>query len=149
MKTLFDNAEYEEIVQRINSLDPSSPGLWGKMSVSQMLAHCCVGIQASLGEKATKRRFLGYIFGPIAKKQIFSDKPFKHDLPTDKTFKMTEDKEFESEKAKLLALAKRFNEANPASFENIIHPFFGKMTKDELGALQWKHIDHHLQQFGK
>ena len=28
------------------------------------------------------------------------------------------------------------------------HPFFGPLTNGEWNALQWKHIKHHLKQFG-
>ncbi|WP_308993443.1 DUF1569 domain-containing protein [Mariniflexile litorale] len=28
-----------------------------------------------------------------------------------------------------------------------IHPFFGKMTKEQIGCLAYKHTDHHLKQF--
>jgi hypothetical protein len=29
-----------------------------------------------------------------------------------------------------------------------VHPMFGKMTADQWGRSMWKHLDHHLRQFG-
>jgi len=40
--------------------------------------------------------------------------------------------------------------ADYAHFSNtgFIHDFFGKMTREEIGILAYKHLDHHLRQFG-
>jgi hypothetical protein len=76
---------------------------------------------------------------------LYNDKPFKHHLPTDRTFVMKEEKDFEKEKQGLLTMVNNFSE------NNIIdqpHPFFGKLTKEQWSKGTWKHLDHHLQQFG-
>ncbi len=28
------------------------------------------------------------------------------------------------------------------------HPFFGNLNSEEWDTLNWKHLDHHLRQFG-
>jgi hypothetical protein len=40
VKNLFEPAVYTEITERVNRLSPESQRQWGKMTVSQMLAHC-------------------------------------------------------------------------------------------------------------
>ena len=44
MKNLFEGETVDEIVSRIDKLQPTSQRYWGKMDVAQMLAHCSAGI---------------------------------------------------------------------------------------------------------
>jgi len=148
MNTLFETESNNKIIERINRLNSSSPAQWGEMSVSQMLAHCSETLIIAIGDKEVKRDFLGYFFGNIAKKQALSDKPIKKGLPTSKVFKMTTDKNFDEEKTKLISLLNRFAEIGTGGIKDYPHPFFGYMTPEEKGLIQWKHLDHHLSQFG-
>jgi hypothetical protein len=92
-----------------------------------------------------KGNFLIRLLGPFFKKQLYNEKPFKPGLPTDKSFKITEPRAFEKEKVSLLQMIEGFSEETMAGRA---HPFFGKMTKDECSKGMWKHLDHHLKQFG-
>jgi hypothetical protein len=118
------------------------------MNVSQMLAHCIVGIRTAIGEQKIKRAIAGILFGRFAKKVLGDEKPFKTGLPTAKEFIIKGDKNFDEEKSKLISYVKRF----PAEGENIFtkesHPFFGKLSLAEWDGLTCKHLDHHLRQFG-
>jgi Protein of unknown function (DUF1569) len=146
VKNLFDPAVKQDIINRINKLAPDSKAQWGKMNVSQMLAHLQVPIGVAEGTHHLKRSFIGFLFGRMAKPILYNDKPFKRNLPTDKSFIMTgSGKEFETEKKKLLEMINSFTEANMVDTP---HPFFGKMTKEQWSIGTWKHLDHHLQQFG-
>ena len=146
IKNLFEPSVKQEIIDRINKLTADSKALWGKMTVGQMLAHCQVPIGVAEGTHKLKRTFIGRIFGPIAKPMLFNDKPFKRNLPTDKSFIMTgAEKDFYMEKGKLLTAINNFTEANMV---NEPHPFFGKLTKEQWSKGSWKHLDHHLKQFG-
>ncbi|TAL40663.1 MAG: DUF1569 domain-containing protein [Chitinophagaceae bacterium] len=145
VKSLFDNTVKQDIVNRINKLTPQSQPLWGKMNAGQMLAHCQMPIGVALGDHKLKRTFIGFLFGPVAKKILYNDKPFKRHLPTDKSFIMKEPKDFEKEKMKLLDMLNRFIEINMIDEP---HPFFGRLTKEQWSIGSWKHLDHHLQQFG-
>ncbi|MBS1510654.1 MAG: DUF1569 domain-containing protein [Bacteroidetes bacterium] len=145
MKNLFDPAVKQEIINRINQLTPQSRALWGKMNVNQMLAHCQMPLGVATGKHILKRNFILSLIGPLFKKQLYNDQPFKHNLPTDKSFIINNPKAFDQEKQSLLEMVHSFSE-NTMSGEP--HPFFGKMTKEEWSKGTWKHLDHHLQQFG-
>jgi Protein of unknown function (DUF1569) len=145
VKNLFDPAVKQDIITRINKLTPQSRGQWGKMNVGQMLAHCQVPIGVGLGTNKISRSFIGRIFGPLAKKILYNDKPFKRHLPTDRTFVMKDEKDFEKEKQGLLTMVNSFSEKN---IVDTPHPFFGRLTKEQWSKGTWKHLDHHLQQFG-
>ncbi|SRR5258705_8370062 len=146
IKNLFDPAVKEVIINRINKLSPESKPLWGKMNVSQMLAHLQVPIGVADGTQNLKRTLFGRIVGPLVKSTIYNDKPFKRNLPTDPSFVMIgSEKDFATEKQKLLTLVANFSES---SIVNETHTFFGRLTKEQWSRGTYKHLDHHLQQFG-
>ena len=148
MKNLFDPTAAADILSRFEKLEPDSKALWGKMYVAQMLAHIQVPAQLALGDRQLKKNILGLLFGRIAKKKLLSEKPFPAGLPTDPSFVMKGEYDFHIEKRKALALLNRLVGGGETGLIKQTHPFFGKMTADEWGILTWKHLDHHLRQFG-
>ncbi len=146
VRNLFDPGVKQEIIVRINKLSGDSKPLWGKMNVAQMLAHLQVPIGVADGTQKLKRTLFGRIVGPMVKSIIYNDKPFKRSLPTDPSFVMiNNEKDFETEKQKLLSMVNNFSEA---AVVNETHTFFGRLTKEQWSKGTWKHLDHHLQQFG-
>lgn len=146
MKSLFNTNENQEIINRINSLTAASQAQWGKMNVAQAMAHCQVGLRNAYGQDSFKRGLIGILFGGLAKKSVTkNNKPFAQNLPTGKSFIVVDSRIFEEERAKLVELVKQFRQEN---ISTATHPFFGKMTKEEWDIIQWKHLDHHLRQFG-
>ncbi len=145
VKNLFDTSVKKEIIDRINKLSPQTPRQWGKMDVAQMLAHCQMPMGVALGKHKLKGSFIIKLLGPFFKKTLYNDKPFKRSLPTDKSFVITDAKDFEKEKNSLIDMINSFTEGNMTSEP---HPFFGKLTKEEWSKGTYKHLDHHLQQFG-
>ena len=145
VKNLFDPAVKQNIVDRFNKLTPETKGLWGKMNVEQMLAHVQRPIAVAYGTHELKGNFLIKLIGPLFKSILYNEKPYKHGLPTDKSYIVTDQKNFENEREKLIEMINNFSEGN---IKNEIHPAFGKMTKEQWSKATWKHLDHHLQQFG-
>lgn len=145
MKSLFENEAYSEIKERLNELTKESVGKWGKMDVAQMLHHCQQPLNVSSGKGNLKKQFFPLAF--LFKKMLYNDKPWKHNLPTAKGFKITDNKEFETEKYELEKLIDKFHvKKNETQWEP--HPVFGKFTPQQWGKMQYKHLDHHLKQFG-
>lgn len=149
MKTLFNANENQAIVERINKLTPETKALWGKMNVEQMLAHSRMPLLAAYGiEKMSKRGLISFLFGKMAKKQIMSEKPFGKNLPTDKKFIIVNPEKFEKEKQSLIKNVVLFTKNGPDKITKEPHGFFGSLSQEEWGILQYKHLDHHLSQFG-
>jgi hypothetical protein len=149
MKSLFNTEDNQEIINRINSLKNTSQALWGKMNVSQMLSHAQVPLKVAFGEMKLKRGIPGILFGSMIRKKLTRDeRPFDRNLPTDKGFIVTDEREFEKEKNDLIETVKRFREMGPEGLSKDPHPFFGKLTSSDWDQIQWKHLDHHLRQFG-
>ena len=147
MKSLFNPNDNKEILGRIDLLTADTKAEWGKMDVAKMVTHTQVPLKVAFEEVKLKRGLIGILFGRMALKQLSDDKPFKRNLPTDKNFIVTNDPDFEKEKNNLAALVQRFGKSEN-SLTKEAHPFFGKMTVKEWDNLMWKHLDHHLRQFG-
>lgn len=148
MKNLFDQTDMSEILDRVEHLKPTARRLWGKMEVAQMLAHCSVTLQMANGEKNLPRTFLGWIFGRMAKKEYFNEKPFAQNVPADKHLKIADERDFASEKQRLIAYIKKYQTAGENGVTKHPHPFFGELTPATWGIGMHKHLDHHLRQFG-
>ena len=148
MKNLFDHGVYREVVMRLNNLEPTSQRQWGKMDVAQMLAHCKAAFKVPLSEKKLPRMFLGVLLSWMIKSKMYDDQPWKKNLPTSPDFVMKDPKDFEVEKKKLLDLVDRFYQVGPGGISKYPHPFFGHFTPEQWGQSMYKHLDHHLQQFG-
>ncbi|MEP7064500.1 MAG: DUF1569 domain-containing protein [Gemmatimonadota bacterium] len=149
MKNLFDSDRVAEVQRRLAQLRPNSERQWGKMTPSQMLAHCSVAMETALGDRKPPRMFLGRVFGGMVKRKMFGDdKPLDRNSPTAPFLVVREQPEFEAERARLSTLVDRFAKGGPAACTAHPHTFFGPMTPGEWAILMYKHADHHLRQFG-
>jgi hypothetical protein len=147
VKSLFDKQAYEEMMHRLESLTGNNPRHWGKMTAAQMLTHCKEAYKVPLTSKPLKRHPLS-IIGWLFKKTLYSDKPYRQNLPTAPNFIVKDERDFDKEKAEMLSIVKAFHERGAAGIGDKVHPLFGKLTADQWGKSMWKHLDHHLRQFG-
>lgn len=148
MRSIFNLDDKNDIINRLDQLHPDSKPMWGKMSVSQMLAHCIVPTKISTGDVSGKRNIFGILFGKMAKKRMVSEAPFKKNLPTDPSFVVKHNPDFYESQEALKTLIEKLYNTDKNELLQRKHPFFGKLTLDEWGLLNYKHFDHHLRQFG-
>jgi hypothetical protein len=147
MKSVFDTTTREELINRINTITPQNKAQWGKMNAFQMLKHCTRAEDMFLGKIKINRVFIGRLFGKMILKQVLKDDaPFRRNSPTSSLLKTTADTgDIEQQKKEWI---NRIEQYANYSDQNFIHPFFGPMTKEQIGLLAYKHTDHHLRQFG-
>ncbi len=148
MKSIFDQNAYNEVLQRINILTENSTAQWGKMDVAQMLRHCQQPLAVSLGTKTLKKPnlLMKWIYGTF-KTALYNDKPWKQNIATAKEYVVDSACDFQDEKKKLKILIDDFYaQRNKTVWEP--HPSFGDFTTEQWGMMQYKHLDHHLRQFG-
>ncbi len=118
------------------------------MNVSQMLRHCQKPMDVAEGKLKLKRNLLSFLFGKMVKKSMLKQDRFKKSMPTVPAFKATDTPDFHTELRVLISMVQRFGELGPKVIADKKHPFFGEMDDQEWGILAYKHLDHHLQQFG-
>jgi hypothetical protein len=149
VNTLFNNSDHTAIQERLNRLKPNTPRQWGKMNAAQMLAHCNASLETAMGHNVIKPvGFIGRFIGSLLRPRTLGPKPFGKNSPTDNSYKFPDNVTFEEQKAKIIRSIQQFHEGGPSRATRHPHPFFGKFTPNEWGVFQWKHIDHHLRQFG-
>ena len=148
MKNLFQQETVDELLARLDKLQPASPRQWGKMDAAQMMAHCSAGLDMAAGRLNPPRMFIGRLIGPFVKPIYTNDKPFSKNNPTDKTLLVADQREFSREQAQLKQKIRQFQDGGEAQCTRHPHPFFGLLTPQDWSRGMYKHLDHHLQQFG-
>jgi hypothetical protein len=148
MKTMFNAADRESLLGRLETLKADSPRQWGKMNPAQALCHCAIALENAAGMRPMKQKLFGKILMPFFKKSLLSEKPWSRNSPTDPSFIVADEREFAAERERLKELVQRFVDRGPAAAADGMHAFFGKLTGEQWGELVYKHLDHHLQQFG-
>ena len=149
MKSIFNKETTNSLIERVRHLNDSSERQWGKMTPFQMVRHCVLSEEMYQGETKYKRLFIGKLFGKMALKSTLKDEaPFKKNEPTHSTFKITGSGDIEEVKEKWISLLESYPSKGNGTFNGFVHPFFGPMSKEQIGQMVYKHTDHHLRQFG-
>ncbi len=148
MQSLFDPPGRQSVLGRLERLQPEAPRQWGKMSAAQMLAHCSIAMEMATGVTPRKQKLIGKLLGPFVRSSLLGEKPFGRNSPTDPAFIVTEEKDFETEKQRLTGLVKTFCGSGPEKASASMHSFLGRLKGEEWGVMMFKHLDHHLRQFG-
>lgn len=149
MKNMFNEKETQVVVDRIKKLNNQAQPLWGKMSVDQMLAHCNVTYEMVYDKKHPKpNAFKRWMLKTIVKPIVVGDKPYKKNSRTAPEFLITDAKNFELEKNRLVDFINRTQRLGASHFENKASHSFGSLTNKEWNVMFYKHLDHHLSQFG-
>jgi hypothetical protein len=149
MKNIFDKQVTEEVINRINQLQTTTKPQWGKMSVDQMLAHCNVTYEFLYENVHPKPKgFKKWMLKTFVKSIVVSDKPYKKNGRTASEFLITSQKEFTTEQDRLTSYIQKTQDLGGDYFDQKESHSFGKLSKTEWNNMFYKHLDHHLTQFG-
>jgi len=148
MKSIFEEEARNEIIERINQLHPSSQRLWGKMNVAQMFAHCANGLGLATGKIKPPRQLIGLLIGWLFKSSYSNERKFPKNVQTVKGGEVVDERDFELEKKRLVVAINEMHSGGAACCTDHPHPIMGKFSPEEWGKGMYKHLDHHLRQFG-
>lgn len=149
MKDLFDKSVCDETIERIDSLTVNTQPKWGKMNVAQMLAHCNVTYELVYENKVLKPTGIKkWMLKTFIKNFVVGNKPYPKNGRTAPAFLVTTKKDFEQEKDRLKKYILKTHELGGDYFHGRESHSFGNLTKTEWNNMFYKHLDHHLQQFG-
>jgi len=145
----FEPGTLELFRLRLEALKPESQALWGKMSVAQMLAHCCIPFEQALGLRHDGPNWLmKFLLRNFFKRSMVNEIPYRQNLPTAPSFVIADERMFSDEKARLQSLIARFSARGTGHFEGKRQISLGPLSALEWSNLMYKHLDHHLRQFG-
>lgn len=144
-KNLYAPEHLESCRARIEALTSETRPGWGRMTSAQMLAHCAGVLEVSNGESLENTPLAARLLKGLIRKMVVGGKPYPRNSRTHPQYLQTSPADFDREKQRLLAALDRFrkDEGKP-----IPHPLFGIMSREEKGWAMYKHLDHHLTQFG-
>ena len=148
MKNLFEKEGTDEVLSRIETLRPDSQRQWGKMDVAQMMAHCSAAIDMAAARINPPRMLIGRLIGAMVKPIYTNEKPFSKNNPTDKKLVVSDQRDFLREQQQLKHKVRQFYEGGEGQCTRHPHPFFGPLTPQAWSRGMYKHLDHHLRQFG-
>ena len=148
MKNILAESDYAEIRERIMALSSKSPRQWGRMDVQQMLVHCTVQLKLAVGEMSSQRQGPSLMRSRLGKRILFWNLPWPKGATTPKEMNIKTNNfllaELETQKRELLKYVDKAR--GEEQFEP--HSFFGNLNREEWSRLIYKHLDHHLKQFG-
>jgi hypothetical protein len=148
MKTVFDKTTHDELLDRFGRLSADAERQWGKMSASQMMEHAARVLEMATGKIPAKQLMLGKAISWIFRKGFLSEKPLPKGAPTGPDFLAIDEPDFEATRQRLCAAISEFHSLGESGTNGNVHRFFGPLTGKQWGETQYKHLDHHLRQFG-
>jgi len=149
MKNIFDPTVTQELIDRISSLTPETTPKWGKMTVDQMMAHCSVAYEMAYTDKHPKpNALMRFLLKTFVKKGVVNEKPYPRNSRTAPAFLISTGRDFDVERNRLISFVRKTCDYGPNYFDGKESLSFGAMTTPEWNNLFYKHLDHHLTQFG-
>lgn len=148
MKSIFNADDNAELVARVNQLYPHHKPLWGKMDVAQMMTHCTAAMNMAFGLSKCHRHWIGVLFGNITKRRVLKTNRLDRNIPAYIAMRVEHPCDFEDAKKNFLEMIRIAFEKGEAGLIKCPHPYFRKFKTGEWCQLNWKHLDHHLRQFG-
>lgn len=150
MQNIFDSKDVQQYIDRINLLTPEAQQKWGKMNAEQVLAHLNVAYSMVFEpEKHKKPSFIAkFLLSNFVKPKLTNELPYKQNLPTSPAFIISDERNFEEEKKKLIGNIQRVQQLGRIAFEGKEHLNFGKISAQGWNNMFAKHLNHHLEQFG-
>ncbi len=112
-------------------------------------AHCASGLKMALGEIRPPRALIGRLIGSAIKpKVVGNDEHLRRNSPTVGELVIRGERNLDAERVRLCSLIDKFVSGWTSVCTTHPHPFFGSLTPPEWAVLVYKHLDHHLRQFG-
>jgi uncharacterized protein DUF1569 len=155
-RTLANSGDKQEIAERLQKIQPSSPRLWGRMTAPQMICHLADSFRVTMGLKPWSTERISITPIPLPDwfvKWVAFELPMRWPRGTPTRPEVEPGKagtppgDFAADRNDVLVLLERFTR-QPRDFQWQPHPIFGPMTEAEWMRWGYLHMDHHLRQFG-
>jgi hypothetical protein len=144
--TFFNAGDRESILSRLAQLSPDARPKWGKLDAPRMVTHVTDAVRASLGELALRPISSPIGYWPINVLVMFY-LPWPKSAPTAPELLDRSPAAWADELVTLRATLDRFI-ARDVNGEWTRHVAFGSISGQQWGRLTYRHLDHHLTQFG-
>src|SRR5688572_11779548 len=146
MKSIWNAADRRRLHDRLGALRPDTKRRWGTMTAPQMLAHLADALRMAIGDLPCQPKKVPLRYPPL-KQLIVYWLPWPEGAPTAPELISRIPASWTVEVADLASLLERMSRhPREAAFPE--HPAFGRLSRRAWGVLVYRHMDHHLRQFG-
>jgi hypothetical protein len=148
MSTLADPKILSGACERVARLEPGAAARWGRMTAHQMICHLNDSFKLATGERFAsptdslyQRTLMKWaaLHTPVKWPQGVATRP-----EMEQGVGGTPPADWEQDRLELQGLIVRF----PTLTRFGTHPMFGAMSRKEWMIWGYRHVDHHLRQFG-
>lgn len=147
--SIFAQSTHTSMLNRLDKLTPSTKAVWGSMDPAQMLAHLNVSYEYTFSERTDTPPFIMRLLLKIFLRNLLvGEKPYARNTRTAPSMVMKGAKDFDAEKQRLKEYMQRIYDEGQAAWEGRNQITLGRLSTTEWSNLYWKHMDHHLRQFG-
>ena len=146
MRTMWDGDAQRELCDRVARLAPDRKAAWGRMSAPQMVCHLSESLKMALGELKVAPKNVPFRYPPLKQILVYIA-PFPKNVPTAPELLVRLPSDWNADVADLRSLVERFA-ARRGAGQWPDHPAFGRLSERAWGVLVYRHMDHHLRQFG-
>jgi Protein of unknown function (DUF1569) len=146
MKSIWDAAARRELHDRVTSLAWDRRAAWGRFTAPKMVCHLAESLKMALGDLPVVARTSPIRYPPL-KQLIVYALPFPKGVPTAPELLAREPKDWAADVGDVHALLDRAA-GNGSTDAWPDHPAFGRLSRRAWGVLIYRHMDHHLRQFG-
>jgi hypothetical protein len=146
MKSIWQDESRRELSARVGALASDRPAAWGKFTAPKMVCHLADSLKMAMGDLKVARRTLPIRYPPL-KQLIIYWAPFPKGAPTAPELLAREPREWSRDIGDVQELLERAASARTTDTWPE-HPAFGKLSTRAWGVLIYRHMDHHLRQFG-
>ena len=147
MKSMLEQNDRQELLDRLARLTPDAARRFGTMSAPQMVAHLTDQMTHTLNDVKFEARGRFLRLAPVRWLTIYVFPWPKGSVKGPPEAFVTRPVAWDDDVARLVALVERFGVA-PAESLSPTHALFGKMSQKDWGHFCYKHFDHHFGQFG-
>jgi hypothetical protein len=146
VKSIWQDEARRELTDRVGAMAPDQPAGWGDFSAAKMICHLADSLKMAMGDLKVAPKRLPIRYTPL-KQLIIYVAPFPKSVPTAPELLVRQPREWASDVSDVQDLLARAGSARTTDTWPE-HPAFGKLSKRAWGVLIYRHMDHHLRQFG-
>jgi hypothetical protein len=149
LPNIFTQEVTRKLNQRLHKITHETQPTWGKMNAGQMLAHCNVTYEMAIEEKHAKAKGLKkLILTKFVKPIVTGEKPYKKNSRTAPEFLVSDKQDFDLQMKRIKDYLSKTVELGTPHFEGKMSNSFGNLKAIEWNNMFYKHLNHHLIQFG-
>ena len=152
MKSLANADDKQEVLIRMQRLQPGSQRRWGKMTPHQMICHLNDSFKSVIGEREVIGDKSNLLTRSVVRWiALYAPLKWPHGVRTmpenDQEQGGTPPEDFQRDLNELVVMVERVTQAK-RDFQWRRHPLFADMSERDWMRWGYLHVDHHLRQFG-